>query len=75
MMCLVSFGPVSSSLASFLYPNVVEPIYKVKKCCLVSERHEEKKKHIPKAQMTHLALFGPILVITGIPNPPCAFKL
>ena len=31
---------------------------------------ENKKEDIPEAQTTHLASFGPILIIAAHPNPP-----
>jgi hypothetical protein len=34
----------------------------------------EAKKHVPKAQTTRLASFGPVSVVAALPNPPRVFK-
>ena len=39
------------------------------------EKHIKKQRNVPKAQMTCLALFGPILVIIAHPNAPNAFEM
>ena len=42
---------------------------------IVDKKYEKKKKkHIPRARTTHLALFGPVYVVTACPNPPYMFK-
>ena len=35
---------------------------------------KEKKKSLPRAQTMPNMLFGPILVVTAFPNPPCPFQ-
>ena len=35
---------------------------------------KEKEKHSPRAQMTRLALFGPIVIVVACVEPHCTFR-
>ena len=67
---LTSFGPVFVVPAqSIMYLVIKTYIYTcVVELLLVSKKNKGKrKKNSPIAQTTHLASFGPVLVVTNLP--------
>ena len=65
---LTSFGPVFVVPAqSIMYLVIRTYIYSRAFVSIEKKTKEKEKKNSPMAQMTHLASFGPVLVVANLP--------